>query len=199
MDDSFPTAITLSMTHNASLVFDSMLELVFGPESTFVPPKDPVDRKLHRLIDHTIKRVARTGLAAVAAPVSQTRAADSMDTTTNPIHGATILPINGLVVQTNELLDDVSLATTTGGYNSTVSSDSGGANTNANHSDMGSIHSLQTDAAAVGKKLRSKKKSIRFLFQRSNSLPDNLFNNHSNAVSSTIDTVTEEMDTTDPA
>ncbi len=186
------------MTHNASFVFDSMLELVFGPESTFVPPKDPVDRNLHRLIDHTIKRVARSGSAAVAAPVSQTRVADSMDTATDTIHGTT-LPMNGLVVQTNELQDDVSLATTTGGYNSTVSSDSGGANTNANHSDIGSIHSLQTDAAAVGKKLRTKKKSIRFLFQRSNSLPDNLFNNHSNAVSSTIDTVTEEMDTTDPA
>ena len=169
-----------------------MLELVFGPESTFVPPKDPVDRKLHRLINHTIKRAAR--VAGTAEPTTSTLA-DAMDTseTINSLN-----PIKGIVVQTSELPDDVSVATTTGGYNSTVSSDSGGGNTNTN-SDIGSIHSLQTDAAltGTGKKLQSKRKNIRFLFQRSNSLPDNLFTSNHNTVTTAIDTVTEEMDTTD--
>ena len=184
-----------------------MLELVFGPESTFVPLKDPVDRKLHRLIHHSmqqqeqvVRQNGTTPSATTIPPFSPSAANASntntiMDTTTD-----TIYPINGIVVQTNtELPDDVSLATTTGGYNSTVSSDSGGGPTsNTNHSttsDMGSsIHSVQTDAATttVGKKVRSsKKKNIRFLFQRSNSLPDNLFQNQN------IDTVTEEMDMTD--
>jgi hypothetical protein len=42
-----------------------MLELVFGPESTFCPPKDPVDRKLQTLIRSTIQQVA-TGRTAEA-------------------------------------------------------------------------------------------------------------------------------------
>lgn len=175
-----------------------MLELVFGPESTFVPPKDPVDRKLNRLINHTIKRAARNGTATSvsASQPSTSTVSDTMDIS-ETINSSTN-PINDIVVQTSELQDDVSLATTTGGYNSTVSSDSGGGNTNAN-SDIGSIHSLQTDAALMGtgKKLKSKRKNIRFLFQRSNSLPDNLFTGNHNTVTTTIDTVAEEMDTTD--
>jgi hypothetical protein len=37
-----------------------MLELVFGPDSTFVPPKNPVDRKLDKLIQNSWKQ-ATTG------------------------------------------------------------------------------------------------------------------------------------------
>jgi hypothetical protein len=40
-----------------------MLELVFGPESTFCPPKDPVDRKLQTLIRSTIQQVATSHTA----------------------------------------------------------------------------------------------------------------------------------------
>ena len=175
---------------------------MFGPESTFVPPKDPVDRKLHRLINHTIKQVARNGTTVSTAATAVTDTMDTTSTDTLQHHHSSTNPMNGIVVHTTELSDDVSLATTAGEYNSTVSSDSGGGNTNTtNPSDLASIHSLQTDAAVmgVGKKVKSKKKNIRFLFQRSNSLPDNLFQNHSgnNTVTTTIDTVTEEMDTTD--
>lgn len=54
-----------SHSRRASVTYsrNSMLELVFGPESTFCPPKDPVDRKLQTLIRSTIQKVAtgRTG------------------------------------------------------------------------------------------------------------------------------------------
>ena len=128
-----------------------MLELVFGPESTFVPPKDPVDHKLHRLISHTIQQVARNGTVSVV-PAS---IADNTMDLTNTMHSTNSM--NGIVVQTTELPDDISLATTAGGYNSTVSSDSGCDNINANSNDVASLHSLQTDAATIGvrKKLKS--------------------------------------------
>ena len=38
-----------------------MLELVFGPDSSFVPRKNPVDRKLDRLIRTSLKQAASTG------------------------------------------------------------------------------------------------------------------------------------------
>lgn len=38
-----------------------MLELVFGPDSSFVPPKNPVDRKLDRLIRTSLKKASTTG------------------------------------------------------------------------------------------------------------------------------------------
>jgi translation initiation factor 2B subunit (eIF-2B alpha/beta/delta family) len=153
----------------------SMLELVFGPESTFVPPKDPVDYKLHRLINHTLKKAALNSTASAAATEVASAMSNTMDTTDTK-HSKNL--IDGIVVQTNNLLDDVSLATTNGGYTSTVSSDSG----------IRSVHSHQTDT-------RTKRKNIRFLFQRSNSLPENLVDNASSVPA--IGTVTEEMDITE--
>ena len=36
-----------------------MLQLVFGYDSTFVPPKNPVDRKVDQLIQNSLKQAAK--------------------------------------------------------------------------------------------------------------------------------------------
>lgn len=38
-----------------------MLQLVFGPDSTFVPHKSPVDRKVDRLIRNSLQQAAKGG------------------------------------------------------------------------------------------------------------------------------------------
>jgi hypothetical protein len=74
-----------------------MLELVFGPESTFVPPKDPVDRRLHKLIRNTLKQASTNVNLSGAPPVRMV----------------------------GEAQDDISLTTTNGGNSSSaISSDS---------------------------------------------------------------------------
>jgi hypothetical protein len=110
-------SLVLNDASSCSSIFETyiyylnrMLELVFGPESTFVPPKDPVDRRLHKLIRNTLKQ-ASTNVNLSGAPVRMV----------------------------GEAQDDISLTTTIGGNSSSaISSDSYhgigdiGANANGN-------------------------------------------------------------------
>jgi hypothetical protein len=60
-----------------------MFELVFGPESTFVPPKNPVDRKLDRLIRSTWHQAVSSKNGDKAALPLETQDDLSVSTTSN--------------------------------------------------------------------------------------------------------------------
>ena len=146
-----------------------MLELVFGPESTFVPPKDPVDRKLDKLIRNTLNQVVATSTHTTPITTNHQYPNKNNDNNNNNTNPPMYLRPNRVVIM-NETQDDISLATTNTSYSYDDSKQKGYRTTSDR---MTNVDHTETN------------------LKRSNSLPE-IYN-------TTMDTVTEEMDTTDVA